>query len=395
MVAFPLGVHLLLTVCGYSSSLRLPHTVRAVQRAIRSRPGTGPRRSAELTSWSRTRVQIASQLARWWRLAPKVPDRHRNQVFTEGCHLSRLESDQTSSPSLALALGDRVLKGVLSTWGTPEIVHAHDCLYGGLIGQRIATKLDVPLVVTIHSSAFPRQLFSPSEMELVRGVLGSAQRVVAVSSFLARSVADSVRAAMNPEVIPNVVDPVFFGIARSPYRHQEQRFLAVGNLIELKRFDDLITAFSELPSRSATLTIAGDGPLRSRLVQLARRLECEGRVRFIGHVDRQELASEMEKADTLVSTSQVETFGVAVAEAMAAALPVVVTESGGPQDFVDSRVGWTCPVADLDSLAEAMGESMNDEAHASRGLVARTVAAQRFSPAAVYDRLAGLYSGVR
>ena len=125
------------------------------------------------------------------------------------------------------------------------------------------------------------------------------------------------------------------------------RILGVGSLLQLKRWDRLLTATKLLKEKGLDfiVQIAGDGPLRVSLEKQAQTLEISGQVRFAGHVEN---VSEMLAASTLLAhTSDIEGCPNVVMEAMACSSPVVATDAGdtgsyvdeGQTGFVVSRVG--------------------------------------------------------
>lgn len=86
----------------------------------------------------------------------------------------------------------------------------------------------------------------------------------------------------------------------------------------------------------ASLTMVGAGPLEDGLRRAARGLP----VTFTGHVaDRSALAALLAAADVALAPCPVETFGLAVLEAMACGTPVVVAEGGGAPELVADRTG--------------------------------------------------------
>ncbi|BBC38083.1 Glycosyltransferase, group 1 family protein [Streptomyces graminofaciens] len=101
--------------------------------------------------------------------------------------------------------------------------------------------------------------------------------------------------------------------------------------------------------RRAVLVVAGDGPLRARLVQRARGLP----VTFLGHVaDRGMLGALQASADVCLAPGPAETFGLAALEAMACGTPVVASSSSALPEVVGSA-GATA-ADDGDSFADAV-----------------------------------------
>ncbi len=145
--------------------------------------------------------------------------------------------------------------------------------------------------------------------------------------------------------------------------------LALGRLHENKAFDVLLRALAAVPG--ATLWMAGDGPLRPDLEELARRLGIGERVRFLGW--RDDVAALFAAADLFVCPSRVEPLGNVVIEAWAQGVPVVAAAAQGPRELIaDGEDGVLVPVDDADALAAALGRLIADP-----GLAGRLAAAGR------------------
>jgi glycosyltransferase involved in cell wall biosynthesis len=105
------------------------------------------------------------------------------------------------------------------------------------------------------------------------------------------------------------------------------RLLFVGGLIARKRVHLIIEALRSLPN-NITLSIVGDGPLRTKLAQLAEAC-APGRVNFYGTHPMSEIAGFMASADCLVLPSDHDGWGAVVSEAMLAGTPVVCSDQCG------------------------------------------------------------------
>jgi glycosyltransferase involved in cell wall biosynthesis len=133
------------------------------------------------------------------------------------------------------------------------------------------------------------------------------------------------------------------------------------------------------------LVIAGDGPERATL---GARAEA-GDVRFVGHVGAEELARLRAGAAVALAPSRSgETFGLAVAEAMAAGLPVIASRVGAFPELVDPEA--LVPAGDAEALAQAIACLAGDR---SAGERARERVGALCAPDVVAAQLARLYDG--
>jgi glycosyltransferase involved in cell wall biosynthesis len=134
------------------------------------------------------------------------------------------------------------------------------------------------------------------------------------------------------------------------------------------------------------LVVAGDGPRREAL----RAHAGDGDVRFVGAVEGAELGSlRAGAALALIPSRSPETFGLAAAEAMAAAIPVVASRVGALPELVEERA--LVEPGDPAALAEAIGRSWGDAAAGERG---RARVGELCAPAQVARGLARVYGVV-
>jgi glycosyltransferase involved in cell wall biosynthesis len=109
----------------------------------------------------------------------------------------------------------------------------------------------------------------------------------------------------------------------------------------------LAAAFEAARSDGETLTLVGDGPLRSRL---------EGRpgIEIVGSVPHHEIPTWIAGARVVCQPSLIEPFGQALLEAMACGRAVVATRVGGPPEFVSPTAGVLIDPTDEVALADAL-----------------------------------------
>jgi glycosyltransferase involved in cell wall biosynthesis len=131
--------------------------------------------------------------------------------------------------------------------------------------------------------------------------------------------------------------------------------------------------------------VAGEGPERAAL----RAHAGAGEVRFVGHVDDAELAElRAGAAIALAPSRSAETFGLAVAEAMAAGLPVAASRVGALPELVEQE--GLVPAGDAAALARAIARLAGDRSAGERGL--QRVRAM-CAPEVVAAGLAKVYGG--
>ncbi len=133
--------------------------------------------------------------------------------------------------------------------------------------------------------------------------------------------------------------------------------LALGRLHSNKAFDVLVRALPHLPGAHAV--IAGDGPERAALLELAHREHVADRVHLLGW--RQDTAALLAASDVLVCPSRHEPLGNVVIEGWSSGRPVVAAASAGPVELIRDRSdGLLVPVDDAPALARALERTLND-----------------------------------
>jgi glycosyltransferase involved in cell wall biosynthesis len=138
--------------------------------------------------------------------------------------------------------------------------------------------------------------------------------------------------------------------------------LAVGRLVEAKRFDLLIDAFAQLAERHSQwhLTILGEGPDRASLEALTGRLKLRGRISLPGRAGN--VGEWYERADLFVLSSAYEGFPNALLEAMGSGVAAIAFACPtGPSELVkNGKNGLLVPPLDNAELARAMERLMVD-----------------------------------
>jgi glycosyltransferase involved in cell wall biosynthesis len=148
-------------------------------------------------------------------------------------------------------------------------------------------------------------------------------------------------------------------------RSEARTLITVCRLVPWKGVDQIIELLPELPS--VRLVIAGDGPLRSHLEEIAARLGVEARVVFLGQISQAEVTTSLRKSDAFILNSSYEGLPHVVLEAMAAGVPVVATNVGGTGELVtDGKNGLLVPFGDRAKLKSAISRVLDDPALAAR-----------------------------
>ncbi|MCI4323685.1 MAG: glycosyltransferase family 4 protein [Thermoplasmata archaeon] len=203
------------------------------------------------------------------------------------------------------------------------------------------------------------------------------------------------------EVIPSSVDLTRFrpDVSGEDIRRrlglEGRRVLAfTGRLVPHKGLDALLRVLAKLPP-DVSLIVIGRGPDREHLQALATRLGVAPRTHFCSSVDDDELPRYLRAADLFVfpSHNRLEGFGLAVAEALASGLPVVVADMPGVREVIQPGVEGLLaePMIESDLEAKIMELLEDPERRRRMGIAARLRAEERFDVARIVERLVSVY----
>ncbi|HEX2055428.1 MAG TPA: glycosyltransferase family 4 protein [Nitrospiraceae bacterium] len=222
---------------------------------------------------------------------------------------------------------------------------------------------------------------------------GAVTAISAEQAVLARRTMPGLRLV----TIPNGVDTETFrpGDRRTS---EELNVVCAARLIERKGQHHLLEALAQLRGscrRPVRVTLVGTGDAEPALRDLAVRLRIAEHVTFMGYVPREQMPQVYHAADIFALPSQQEGMSIALLEAMASGLPVIVTPTGGTDELVTKAAnGDIVPWADVAALAAALKRMAEDaEARARMGAESRRRAI-RFGWPALADRYLDLCASV-
>jgi glycosyltransferase involved in cell wall biosynthesis len=291
-----------------------------------------------------------------------------------------------------------------------DLVHTHGpraMLFGNLAARRAGVR---HVVTTLHECVSGRVRqgpFVPLDRAVER-LVGhwTVDRWIGVSDAV---VADAIaRRGISPQRIARIYNGVDVG--RFQPCHPDARVACrgamgwgadeivvagAGRLVALKNYDVLLRAFAAAgPAVRGRLVLAGEGPERSRLEDLAKTLAIDARVTFLG--SRDDLAEWLPAVDLFVQPSSNEALGLSALEAMACGCATVASRIGGLREIIeDARTGLLVAPADVGALAGALVHLSQDAALRSRlGAAGRAEVARRFSRAANTDQHLALYDAL-
>jgi glycosyltransferase involved in cell wall biosynthesis len=259
-----------------------------------------------------------------------------------------------------------------------EIVHAH-----------VARDYPLAALATGRSNArlvLTRHVLFPLN-RIHKLTLRRTSRVIAVSQAVAESLySQDVFDRRKVVTIHNGIDFAKFENVDVRRDHQRLRVGTAGHLAPIKGHEDVVRAAALIIQKHPNIefVIAGEDKSPSRenrieLEKLIQELRLDRNVSLVGWVD--DMPAFLRTLDLFVSAAQVEPFGLAIVEGMAAGVPVLATASEGAREIIDDqKSGRLVPVGDIASLASAIDALLNDESERRRlAQNAKAVARAQFS----------------
>ncbi|WP_394125530.1 glycosyltransferase [Vibrio hepatarius] len=212
----------------------------------------------------------------------------------------------------------------------------------------------VPLVTQLHSPY-------PARERLTTG-LHLSPHIISVSRYVAKSLLQDGYPEEKLSIIHNGIDVK--SLESQPEVHVKTKlllpedsfvFATVGSLIKRKGVDRILTALRHvtLEYPHVHLVVIGDGPLRNELESQADYLHLAANIHFVG--EQSNVLGWLKGCDAFVSGARSEAFGLVVAEAALAKLPIVAPFEGGIPEFIrHGKTGILYPNYKIAPLANAM-----------------------------------------
>jgi glycosyltransferase involved in cell wall biosynthesis len=256
-----------------------------------------------------------------------------------------------------LSFAGAVLREVNRCRLTVDAIDAHFLFPDGVAAVMVARRLGCPVALTARGSdvnVFPDEMVARRWIEW--GVK-RADSLIAVSSDLGARLS-VLAGGRDVSVLHNGVDTCLF--KPTPNREALRRELAfsgftllsVASLIELKGHHIVIDALRTLSD--TTLVIIGHGPLEAELIEQARALGVEQRVRIVGPMAQDRLKDYYAAADATVLASSHEGLPNVVLESLACGTPVIATPTGGAREVLDGTDGGILCERTADAVVAAV-----------------------------------------
>ncbi len=157
------------------------------------------------------------------------------------------------------------------------------------------------------------------------------------------------------QVTPADVQQVRQELKLSP---SDTLLLSIAEFTPRKRHRDLLNALAKVANPQVHLALAGEGPIKEDIEQLATVLGITNQVHFLGY--RTDIPTLIQAANAVLLVSQQEGLPRSIMEAMCLATPVIGSKIRGTQDLLEDGCGLLVELGDTDALAQAMIQVIED-----------------------------------
>lgn len=284
---------------------------------------------------------------------------------------------------------------------SPDILNAH---YASGFGTLARLSGFHPLVLSVWGSDvydFPYE--SNIKMNIIQKNLDAADIICSTSEVMKKQTEKLLKQPKEIFVTPFGIDTNKF----TPKKESSDKVRIIGTVKTLAPkygISTLIKSFALLldkvsPNEDLKLVIAGNGPQRKELEQLAKDLNINDRCEFLGKIPHDKVPEVLHSFDiyAALSESESESFGVAILEASACGLPVVVSDAGGlPEVVEDGVTGIVVPRNDPISAMIALNDLLCSKSlREEMGLSGIKRVSDKYSWEASYSKMLFAYINIK
>lgn len=261
----------------------------------------------------------------------------------------------------------------------PTVIHSQHPVLMGDLAVEFAKDYRAPLVFTFHTRydtyaqkyvPIVQDLIGKMADDFVRRYLEKCTHIVAPTPSICELIREKYVHKIPVSVVPTPIDlSLYKDLAPDKIRarfglQNAEILLFLGRIAEEKNIDFLLKVFKEIlvERPGVKLLIVGKGTSLNSIERLAGELGITGDVLFTGAVPHHEVPDYMAAADLFVFSSEVETQGLVLIEAMAAGTPAVAVVTTGSQDVLADGGGVLVPT-DERAFKKAVLDLLMNEGH--------------------------------
>ena len=286
-----------------------------------------------------------------------------------------------------------------------DLIHSHYWL-SGLIGKQLQTLWHVPHAAMFHTLGAVKNSIGIGEyepelrIESEREVISSCDRIIASTTKEMEDLVKHYRASPDKiTVIPcgvnlDLFKPIDKETARKELGLDHQKLiLFVGRMDPLKGLEQLLTALTYIDGEKPPLLMVVGGDAHSQnqvqaLQRMAKELNIEDRITFVGSVAQSRLPLFYSASDVCAIPSYYESFGMVALESLACGTPIVANNVGDMKNIVrHSEMGRIVPDNSPRHLASEISEDIYQPEDEAQHIKTRRDTIAEFSWANIADKI--------
>ena len=242
----------------------------------------------------------------------------------------------------------------------PDIIQTFKSFPPAYIGWKLKQKYHIPVINIEYQGPFSGYSEEPFCMKYVLSAIRNIDRTV-----YTKFQTNIIKSYGIPD---NKLGHGHFGVDTDKFKFDEEKYskrknevlknkiklLIIGRVEEEKGLKYLIESISILVKEYPDIQLSIVGPKGNCfdwLIETIKLLDIEKNVRYLGIIQREELAEVINDHDIIIIASLIETLGMTMLEALSCGKPVVATKCGGPEEFITENNGILVPARDASELA--------------------------------------------
>ena len=286
-----------------------------------------------------------------------------------------------------------------------DILHMHYAVphaICGILARQMAVKKDVKIMTTLHGTDITVLGYDHALKDAIKFGIEKSDIVTSVSNALAEQTKEIINPNKEIKTIYNFVRERVFPTQRNEalkaayqISAHEKILIHVSNFRDVKRIDTIIETFAKLREHIASkLILLGDGPKLQEMKDLAKALNVQDDVLFLG---KQDCVSDFyQMADLVLLLSEKESFGLTLLEAMKTGVVPIGSTAGGIKEVIKhGETGYIVNIGDSDKACDyALKLLTDDELYQRMQSNMLTDIAARFSSEQITDQYEQYYKNM-
>jgi N-acetyl-alpha-D-glucosaminyl L-malate synthase BshA len=250
-----------------------------------------------------------------------------------------------------------------------DILHVHYAIPHAICAYLAKQMIDHPIkiITTLHGTDITVLGYDETLKDMIKFGIEKSDAVTAVSADLIRQTKEVLQIERPIHKVYNFVDQrSYFKREATDVKDRccskdEKLIVHISNYRPVKRVMDVAKVFQKVVQKvNAKMVFIGEGPDFPKICNWMNENGLKDKVICMGkQEDTSEILSQM---DLMLLPSEKESFGLVALEAMSCGVPVISSDAGGlPEVIEHGQSGYTFPVGDIDSMAEAAISLLQDK----------------------------------